>query len=80
MNMNSINLRRAINKDEYMKNACISILSCDELEDIEISFPFYCIVNTDERYLPGKHWLSIYVDENKYCYFFDSLGLPPHNY
>ena len=78
--MNSFSLRRFINNDVYMNNANIKILSCDELMIISMSYPFLCIVNTDERYLPGKHWICIYIDENKYCIFWDSLGLPPHSY
>ena len=78
--MNSISLRNAINKDRYMKNAGIMILSCDELLSIEMNYPFLCIVNTDERYLSGTHWLCIYVDEYKHCNFWDSLGFSPNHY
>lgn len=63
-----------------MKNGGIMTLSCDELLLVEIKFPFLCIVNSDERYLPGMHWIAIFGDENKHCYFWDSLGLSPEHY
>ena len=34
------------------------------------------IINTDPSYLPGKHWVAVYVDHM--CEYFDSLGKFPN--
>lgn len=35
------------------------------------------ILNNQNRGQDGEHWLAIYYDKNKKCYFFDSFGLNP---
>ena len=37
------------------------------------------IWNTDEKHLPGQHWVAIYK-KNKTLYFFDSYGYSPNFY
>lgn len=39
--------------------------------------PVAFICNTDPHYLPGTHWVAIFITENGYGYYFDSFGRPP---
>lgn len=38
--------------------------------------PLTLIVNTDTANLPGRHWVAIYVDEQRRGEYFDSLSQP----
>jgi hypothetical protein len=38
--------------------------------------PCALIMNTDESFKPGEHWIALYLDKNS-CEYFDSFGLPP---
>ena len=39
--------------------------------------PCTLIVNTDTHNLPGRHWISIYIDIQRHGEIFDSLMTPP---
>jgi hypothetical protein len=41
------------------------------------TFPACLVVNTDPSYKEGEHWLGMYFDRYKKCYFFDSFGNMP---
>lgn len=46
--------------------------------DLPIIFkPGFYIINTDPDYLPGSHWLALFVTYNNHAYYFDSLGKVP---
>ena len=48
---------------------------CDGIPDpAKVSHPQGFIVNTDPSDLPGRHWLGVWIEENK-CELFDSFGL-----
>jgi len=38
------------------------------------------IVNTDPSFLPGKHWIAVFIPSNSLPEFFDSLGRSPSHY
>lgn len=42
-----------------------------------IKKPCILICNTDPHYLPGTHWVAIYIAKNGSGCFFDSFGRPP---
>ena len=42
-------------------------------------YPAIYVVNTDNEDQPGTHW-TVFVCEEKSCYFFDSYGCPPEVY
>ena len=43
----------------------------------KLVLPITLIVNTDSHNLPGRHWTSIYIDEQRHGELFDSLATPP---
>jgi hypothetical protein len=40
--------------------------------------PYCFVINLEPKCLPGSHWCSIYVNENREPYYFDPLGQYPH--
>lgn len=45
-----------------------------------LSYPCFLIVNSDEHYLPGTHWIGIYIDNYRRAIFLDSFALDPEYY
>lgn len=50
------------------------VYSIDNLPTI----PRLLVCNTDPSYMPGRHWIAIYVSTTGYGEYFDSFGLPPN--
>ncbi len=65
-----------IKKDLITKRYFLGAIAFDELPIIE-SYPASFIINTKPRSNEGEHWLALYFNEKKFCYFFDSYGLSP---
>lgn len=42
-----------------------------------ITKPSAVIINLDESYKPGSHWVAVYFDKNKVAHYFDSFGRQP---
>ena len=42
-----------------------------------MSRPALIVVNEDPDYMPGSHWMGIYIDCYGFAYFFDSFGRKP---
>ena len=66
-----------------MDNSCVWRDICDLSITKMISrnkFKLGMIFNTDQHYLSGSHWISLFVDlKNKFIFFFDSTGDKPPN-
>lgn len=61
---------------------CLGVFASNELPKLN-SFkilPYYLIVNTDNRNLPGQHWVCIFVYDSNIAEIFDSFGRFPNNY
>lgn len=75
--MDEIELYRYIYSNRLLINNCNGIYSSNDLPTL-LKSGFY-IVNTDPNYLPGSHWVALYINKNNYAYYFDSLGNVPIN-
>ena len=68
----------SIKKIEKILKCCKSFIGCfasDQLEHLSLNhFPCTIIVNTDERQMPGSHWICFRISNQK-IEMFDSLGL-----
>lgn len=53
------------------------VVAIDELSHIEPKMKQIIIVNYEDKYHSGTHWVSIQIQESKYAVYFDSYGLPP---
>ena len=70
-------------EDKVMRNAEPQTLSAfqgvypiDQLPKYISHFPIFIVVNTQSHNLPGRHWVTVFIDRNKYGEIFDSLCLP----
>ena len=72
--MNSNQIRKILWSDIEAKNVFRGVFAVDQLPR-ELQVGAY-IINTDEHYKPGQHWVAVYYDGTIKEYF-DSYGLPP---
>lgn len=81
--MNALELKQVISTNYTLDRAFVGIFSADTLKNVESKFKdkTFCIVNTDTKNNPGKHWLcitKIVSDDHDHILYeiFDSLGKP----
>lgn len=67
------------NADKETLLAFYGTCAIDDLPEYIHSRPFFLLVNTHTKNLPGEHWIAILIDENRYGELFDSLALPVSN-
>ena len=65
--------------DTATRDAFHGVYSIDNLPFAVPRHPFFMIVNTQARNLPGEHWKTIFIDKNKRGEVFDSLAVPLNN-
>ena len=70
------NIIKVLREDASSKTCFIGCFPRDNLPVIK-TFPACLVVNTDPSYKEGEHWLGMYFDRYKTCYFFDSYGNMP---
>ena len=66
-----------LNKLHFIKTF-LGVFPCDNLPILK-SFPASLIMNTEPQNKPGKHWVAMYINENRFGLYFDSYGFPPLN-
>ena len=66
--------------EHYLKRYCgdvfMGVFLSDKLPRF-ITKPTLLVCNTDVSYLPGEHWIAIFIDSNGRGEFFDSFGREP---
>lgn len=77
--LDNFQLEHILKTDNCTREKFIGIFSIDTLP-ITVKFPSCFIFNTDRHNGPGEHWIAVYFDKFKTCYFFDPLGFPPKFY
>ena len=74
--MNSKELELKILLDPVSSSIFGGVLASDELPNKVKQKPVFYIVNTDPSYMPGQHWIVIYIGED--LEYFDPLGEAPN--
>ena len=72
--MNTQQLRQYMLMDPYIRQYYGGVIPRDRLP-LVVKKPTIYIINTDPSSLPGKHWVTLFMDT--VCEHFDSSGLPP---
>ena len=67
-------------RDPRIRRHLGNVCAADELPMTITYRPRTYIVNTDERYQPGSHWVVFYFPRRGPTEFFDSNGYPPEHY
>ena len=73
--MDSDKIRKYLEK-RLGKELFGGVFSSDNLPTT-VKKPLLLVCNTDQRDLPGEHWVAIYLDEDGSGEFFDSFGREP---
>lgn len=53
------------------------VFALDQLINFKFKYSCTIIVNLDESYKPGSHWVAIALSHQSKSYYFDSYGLAP---
>ena len=70
-------------RDSITATQLRGVIAADELQVINLTTkkPFFYVVNTDDSFGPGEHWVVVYVpSESEPVEFWDSLGHSPSFY
>jgi len=69
-----------LEKDPITKDIFKGVYARDELPNPIKSYPNCFIFNNKPRSNAGEHWLAVFFNSDKTCYFFDSYGMNPSFY
>ena len=73
--MISTTIDKILKKDADTCSIYIGSKARDELPNIV--YPTCFVLNTHPRDKEGEHWLALYFNKDKKCFFFDSYGNHP---
>jgi hypothetical protein len=71
--MNSIQIHKLLSK--HVK--CFRGVYPVDLLPSSIEKPAIIVINLDEHYKPGSHWVTVCIANTGHAEYFDSYGLPP---
>ena len=71
--LTTIDLNQAMKKDRDF----YGVFPQNRLPIVLMPKPFKIIVNLDESWKPGSHWVAIYSQKHGPTVYFDSFGRPP---
>src|SRR6266536_3009053 len=74
--MNGAMIERLLKSDPICRRIFLGTYPRDQLPH-SLPKPSLMICNTDPHDKPGQHWTVIYVRDDEYGEYFDSLGQPP---
>ena len=77
--MNTIQINKVLKSEVKTKKIYLGTFSVDQLPK-KIIYPSCLIVNNQNSYESGEHWLAIFFHKNKVAEFFDSFGNSPCYY
>ena len=76
--MDTLQLSRALLGNPSTRKTFLDVFPSDHLPVKRVSRrPLSLVVNTHPHYLPGVHWLAIYLPDHNTSEFFYSFGNPP---
>ena len=74
--LTTMDIEKALFKDFFTQKCFLGVFPRDEMPSI-IFYPSCFIVNTEPSFKKGEHWLAMYFDKSRNCFFFDSFGHDP---
>ena len=72
--MNTLQLEKAL---QGLKANTIGVYASDRIP-ITLSRPAAIVINTEENWRSGLHWVALYINKNGQGFYFDSYGMPPY--
>ena len=77
--MDALDLKLICASDTVLAKYFRGVFSRDNLPSKVVKYPSAFIVNTDISTGPGQHWVAVFFNKQKRCFYFDSYGGPPMN-
>ena len=77
--MNNTELEEKLFNDHRIRDIVGGVYASDAIPIHVKKRPLLHIVNTDPSYMPGKHWVVIYIGEDGLVEHFDPLGEAPNS-
>jgi hypothetical protein len=77
--MDEVTINKII-QTEPISKYFIGVFARNEVPRKMVLYPSCFIFNTQSRDNEGEHWLAVFINKRKKCYFFDSYGLSPQYY
>lgn len=77
--MNSAEIYRILSRDPVTSRYFVGVFPSDRIPEVKDT-PAAMVINNEEHFKSGAHWLAVYINENETCEFFDSFALPPAAY
>ena len=77
--MNTQQIKTILTADPTLNHILQDVCPIDRIPKPQTD-PAAYIINLDESFLPGSHWIAIYLNYSKSeANYFDSTGAPPHS-
>lgn len=77
--MNSKEISKVLRSFAHTKNKFRGVFATENIPTDKRNLPYGFVANTDPSWLPGKHWVAVYVNTDEKVEFFDSFGRRPMN-
>lgn len=75
--MDTVELITCLQNDPLIRNHLCGVFPREVLPKLDV--PGIYVVNTDTSKGGGRHWFLVYIDENRVCTVYDSLGASEHS-
>jgi len=75
--MNNWEISKAMRYFPSAKNRFIGVFPADGIPKNILNYPCCFIANTDPSWMPGTHWVAVYIDADGTIEYFDSYGRTP---
>ena len=73
--LTTIDIQRALSKEKGFRG----VFPKSDLPNYLLPKPSSLVINLDERWKIGSHWVAIFSPKKGPTYYFDSFGRPPPN-
>lgn len=72
--MDTYQLERAM---KGLNGKTVGVFAADRIP-LSLGYPSAIIMNTQEHWKAGEHWVALYINKTGEGFYFDSYGLPPY--
>jgi len=75
--MNDKDISKVMRSFPAAKNKFCGVFAAENIPDKRRRLPYCFIANTDPSWMPGQHWVAVYVSPSRTVEYFDSFGRRP---
>lgn len=75
--MEGVDISIILRTDSVASKSYKGVFSLDEHWPSPVPLPACYVINSGTKTGPGEHWLAFYIDSDRSCDYFDSMGTAP---